>query len=192
MLVGTHLLIGENVYSYIQRKLRVELNKTNFLYGNVKPDIVFRLSSKSHRIKDSLEFVLQEIDRLMTLKDISIPQFSVDLGVISHFMSDFFCSAHCYDSEEVKGIVKHLYYEFNLHYQFKKTLRDMSSHIFEKEIDELKNRTISEAITLLRTFYSQKIFCVKNDIYYALKASTLITRNIIENSLLYSKPQIAA
>jgi len=192
MLVGTHLLIGENVYNYVKGNMNIELDKKRFLYGNVKPDLIFRLSSKSHRIKDSLEFVLQEIDHLMKLKDISVSQFSVNLGVISHFMSDFFCSPHYYENQNFNGIAKHLHYELNLHYEFKKIFKSISDSFIEEEISTFHNITILEIISILQTSYTQSILSIKNDIHHALKASTLITKNIIENSSSYSSIKIAA
>lgn len=172
--------------------MNIELDKKRFLYGNIKPDLIFRLSSKSHRIKDSLEFVLQEIDCLMKSKDISTSQFSVNLGVIDHFMSDFFCSPHFYEKQEFDNITKHLYYELSLHYEFKKIFKNISYDFIEEDINTFQNRTILEIISILQSSYTQNVLSMKNDIYHALKASTLITKNIIENSLFYNNFKIAA
>lgn len=192
MLVGTHLLIGEKVYNYVKKNLNVELDKKRFLYGNIKPDVIFRLSSMSHRIKDSLGFVLNEIEGLAEAKNISLNQFSVDLGVISHFMSDFFCTPHYYEMPEYSDIVKHLYYELNVHNHFRKIIQENSNNFFQEEIDEFKNKTFLEIIYLLNESYTKNIISIKNDIYHALKASTIITKKIVENSAFYEEKRIAA
>lgn len=192
MLVGTHVLIGKRVYDYIKSTLNIELGKKKFLYGNVKPDIIFRLSSRSHRLKDSLEFVLDEIERLTKIENISSSQFSVDLGVISHFMADFFCSPHYYKYEEFNNISKHLYYEYNLHNEFKKVSKEIPDGYIETDIPKLESKSNIEIIYFLEQLYRANMLSIKNDIYFALKASTLITKNIIENSIHYSSKRIAA
>ncbi|WP_432401389.1 zinc dependent phospholipase C family protein [Wukongibacter sp. M2B1] len=192
MLVGTHLLIGENVYKYIKKNLNMELDKKRFLYGNIKPDVVFRLSSRSHRIKDSLGFVLEEIERLIRAKNISLDQFSVDLGVISHFVSDFFCSPHFYERPEYDDIVKHLYYELSLHNRFRKIVQANNEDFFQEEINNFKNKTYLEIIHLLKESYIKNMISIKNDISHALRASKVITKKIIEDSMFYKQKRIAA
>ncbi len=192
MFVGTHVLIGKRVYDYIKTTLNVELDKQKFLYGNIKPDIICRLSSRSHRLKDSLDFILDEIEKLTRIEDISSSQFSVDLGVISHFMSDFFCSPHYYDIKEFDNISKHLLYEYKLHSKFKKISKGITNKLIDADIPKLESKSNIEIIHSLEKLYTAKILSIQNDIYFALKASTLITKNIIENSIHYSSKKIAA
>ena len=122
MLVNTHILIGEKVYQNLYELFKTNLCKNKFIYGNIKPDLVYRLSSKSHCIDDSLDFVLEEVNQLILSKDCK-EEFSVKLGVINHFLSDFFCSPH-YFKDDFNGLIKHLNYELHLH----KVLKDMENN----------------------------------------------------------------
>lgn len=193
MLVGTHMLIGQRVYDNLQESFKVNMNKKGFIYGNIKPDLDYRLSSKSHCMEDSLDFVLDEINRLLLLNEIVyIQQFSIDMGVINHFLADFFCSPHYHKSKEFDGIIKHMNYEFNLHKTFKKMIREEALDISKLKTDKYIRNTLLNTILSLEDDYKKQKQSMENDIYYALRAATIASNYILDNSILNINKHMAA
>ncbi|WZL74707.1 zinc dependent phospholipase C family protein [Clostridiaceae bacterium 35-E11] len=182
MLVNTHRLIGQKVHENVQKLLNIRLNKNNFIYGNMKPDLVYRLSSKSHCMKDSLYFVIDEMNRLLSTDKMNIEQFSIDLGVINHFLSDFFSSPHYHQGEKFNGIIRHMNYEYKLHKIFKKLERYNLLNLSILKIESFTKSTILETILYLEDTYKKQNVNIENDIYYALRVSTLASIYILEKS----------
>lgn len=116
MNILTHLGISREVMALTGKKLEIQLDTAGFMFGNIKPDIVPALSSIPH-IKDKVNnFVKNEIKDLFTYKIKSdsncTREFSERLGLVTHYISDFFCYAH---SQYFEGnIFKHFYYESKL------------------------------------------------------------------------------
>ncbi len=191
MLINTHILIGRKVYDNVHSLLNIHLDKRNFIYGNIKPDIVHSLSSRSHLMEDSLGFVLDEIYRLISPSGRGSKQFSTDLGVINHFLSDFFCSSHYYYHDKFYKLYTHINYEYALHKHFinldKKGLLDKS----RLKIDYFKRGDIVDTILNLEHIYKKQKSSIANDIYTALRISTLASL-YIEDSLFVRENRVTA
>lgn len=188
MLTNTHILIGQRVHDNVQKLLNIRLNKNNFIYGNIKPDLVYRLSSKPHCMKGSLYFVIDEMNRLLSTDGMDLEQFSMDLGVITHFLSDFFCSPHYHRYEQFNGIIRHMNYEYKLHKDFKRLERYGLLNLPRLKIDSFNKGTIVETILYLEDTYKKRNANIENDIYYALRVSTLASMHVLkESSILYGK-----
>lgn len=114
--IFTHLGISRGIMAAIERNLDIKLDKIGFMLGNIRPDLDSRLSSIPHLKKAAMDFVSSEIQNLLaadfkTSKD-SLREFSERLGIITHYLSDFFCYAH---SEHFTGnMLKHYMYENRL------------------------------------------------------------------------------
>ncbi len=187
MLVNTHMLIGQKVYENVQSLLNIRLNKKSFIYGNIKPDIVHSLSSRSHLMKDSLDFVIDEINRLMSPVGMRTKQFSTDLGVINHFLSDFFCSPHYYYDEGYNKFFTHINYEYALHRRFVKLDRKGILDLSRLKIDHFRKGDIVETILNVENMYKKQRSSIENDICSALRISTIASLYIIEGSFLSVK-----
>lgn len=116
MNVFTHLGISRGIMAVIERNLGVKLDGVGFMFGNIKPDIDPKLSSVPHIKNTVMDFVSSEIKSLLSMEDKiknkCTREFSERLGLVTHYLSDFFCYAH---SEYFKGnIVKHYLYEKKL------------------------------------------------------------------------------
>ncbi len=116
MNVFTHLGISRGIMAVIERNLGVKLDGVGFMFGNIKPDIDPKLSSVPHIKNTAMDFVSCEIKSLLSMEDKiknkCTREFSERLGLVTHYLSDFFCYAH---SEYFKGnILKHYLYENKL------------------------------------------------------------------------------
>ena len=116
MSISTHLGISRGIMAVIERDLNIKLDTVGFMLGNIKPDIDSKLSSVPHLKNTVMEFVSSEIKTLLSMEDKiknrCTREFSERLGLITHYLLDFFCYAH---SEYFKGnILKHCIYENKL------------------------------------------------------------------------------
>ncbi|SHK19003.1 Zinc dependent phospholipase C [Anaerobranca californiensis DSM 14826] len=181
MIINTHMLIAKRVYGNLKSKLVFKLQKNNFIYGNIKPDLILPLSSRAHTLTDSLEFILEEANKLIYSQDIDLETFSTNLGVINHFLADFFCSPHYYKGN-FPSFANHLMYEIALHNFFKKMDYDTPLTVENLKIQNLFNIDMKETIFLLENEYLEESPKLERDIIFALKATTLISYHIVKNS----------
>ena len=189
MLVTTHMLIAQKTYNCLPDYFKLRINLHNFIFGNVKPDLVYRLSTMSHCLHDSLPFVLEEIHNLQE-QGVDSPQFSITLGVINHFMADFFCSAH-YPKDRFAGTIKHLRYEIELHQTYKRMERMESLNMLKSSalnLSAVAGNNLQFIMRALESEFSRRKSSKENDIDYALKACNLTNNYILNN--LQLKPVI--
>ena len=120
MMANTHLLIARKVYFNLDIEERERVSYNNFLYGNVKPDMVSKYKLKKHYMDESFDMVIDKIRALSALSDNEINKmsatvrFSQELGVICHFLCDFFCVPHSQRWEFKHSMNKHVKYEKEL------------------------------------------------------------------------------
>ncbi|KAB3535747.1 zinc dependent phospholipase C family protein [Alkaliphilus pronyensis] len=192
MIMETHMLIGQKVFNNINELTNMNLNRTSFIFGNMKPDIVYSLLKKSHRMKDSLYFVIKEIDKLLTSEIKDKNKFSSSLGVINHFLSDFFCSAHYYNLDKFNGGINHIRYELKLHKTFKKMEKEKQLNLQELNINRYMKDTVLNSIYSLENEYKKQEPSMENDIIFALRVSTVISVYILNNSVSTKSILVAA
>lgn len=112
MLTGTHIKIANYIYNIFKQQYGICLNKKNLIYGSIKPD--FAKNKVPHYIDQSIDYIDDEIEAL--IKDFNIISkkvFSRRLGMIMHYISDYFCRAHNTNYYR-KNLMAHLKYEKRL------------------------------------------------------------------------------
>ncbi len=173
MLVVSHYLIG----NYIYKSLFHDSNNKSFIsqilfaYGNVLPDLHPRLSQIDHYVTCTSAY-LEEFTKKSQNSNISVNQRIVSLGVICHFLSDYFCTYHAFPSYRKKSIFRHLFYELRLHLHltflllfYKKTL----TALFTDNIQTYSD--INTMITMLQQDYFKEEVCMMSDIVFAFRAT---------------------
>lgn len=120
MMANTHLMIARHIYHNLEIEEREYISYNNFLYGNVKPDMVSKYKLKKHYMDESFDMIIDKIRALSALSDEEINKmsatvrFSQELGVICHFLCDFFCIPHSQRWEFKHSMNKHVRYEKEL------------------------------------------------------------------------------
>lgn len=116
MNLFNHLGISMKLKHVIEKNLHIRLNTISFLLGNIKPDISSQYINIPHFKKDAEGFIREEIQSILESKIYeykSCPaRFSERLGIITHYLSDFFCHAH--SEYFTKGMKEHYIYEMQL------------------------------------------------------------------------------
>ncbi|MGL5616466.1 MAG: zinc dependent phospholipase C family protein [Sarcina sp.] len=120
MLVNTHILLAQHIYENLDLQEKEIINYNSFIYGNIKPDMVSTYKLKKHYMDESLDMIIRKIINLSLLtksdidKWISISKFSQEIGVICHFLCDFFCVPHSERWEFKHSMNRHMKYEREL------------------------------------------------------------------------------
>lgn len=125
----THKLISNHLYEHIQDNYDIELNYEKLTWGSIAPDILPKYKLYRHYYDNSIDYIILRIaklifvNRFIDLRNtnyLTLKMFSRDIGIISHYLSDFTCLAHADRWEMPKSLVKHVKYEKELN-EYSKT-----------------------------------------------------------------------
>ena len=95
MIIPTHRLIGENIYQSVLLNNKIRLDKRWLIWGSVLPDLMPKYMKQKHFFSVSYDYILNMIEKLYNdSNNISMKEFSIRLGIITHYVSDFFCTPH--------------------------------------------------------------------------------------------------
>lgn len=120
MILNTHLTISNALIENLDSSKSFFISEKNFIYGNIKPDMTSKYVLHKHYLKESFDMIIGKIKTLCKLsldfieKYFSISKFSQELGVICHFLCDFFCVPHSQRWEFSHSFKKHVIYERDL------------------------------------------------------------------------------
>jgi hypothetical protein len=177
-----HLAISMAIGWALRKKLGIRLDMKGFMYGNVKPDISSYLISIPHFKKHAFGFIASEIKKLMATEikknSVCTKQFSERLGIVTHYLSDFFCHAH---TDTFKGsLLKHYLYEARLYrYYLKKPVLRMVSGYLDNFIPEEDYSSVCRLINQLHSRYLSKRSSYACDIVFTLRICTLAAASIV-------------
>lgn len=188
MMMNTHKALASMFIENVEMNKSFLINDRHFIWGNLKPDSVSKYKFKKHYLDESLDMIVNKIRFLcsLSLDDIfirySIGKFNQELGVICHFLCDYFCVPH-YQRWEFKspGAVKdHVLYENDLN-KFAKFYN------VRKEVNtSLTTDEIREYIIKLQKEYYGKI-AYEKDLQYASYICNTVINLILDEVLLNQK-----
>ncbi len=166
----------------LRKSLGVSLNLPGFLYGNILPDISKKYGECPHYIKDALSYVVSSNEKLLSENNHSLYsyEFAKKLGVINHYLSDFFCHPHTEGYSKSKA--HHGYYEFMMIARYRKGLRALSALLKEKNAS-ISPRNLSVFILNHNKIYANNKASDVNDIRYALFAGLVMSEDILAQFL---------
>lgn len=182
MLVNTHIIIGKTIINNIDSDKLFMVSEKNFLYGTVKPDMVSKYKLKKHYLEESFKMIIDKIKYLsrLTLEDIrkrfSMSKFSQELGVICHFLCDFFCVPHSERWEFKHSMNKHIKYERELAIVAKEFVP------LKEKIKIFDNEPIESFILDLHKKYKLKS-SYENDVIFANYACNSVVDYVFDSIL---------
>lgn len=183
MFVGTHLGIGGYLYqNAIPDTYKDSLfNRFYFELGNILPDISSKYSKVKHHY-DLTQNYVKEHAKILQDPSTSRRQQLISLGIICHFLSDYFCTYHVRNPYKDAHIFSHLLYELKLAALFRFQL------LFPRKLQEeisiestIRYQNIKSIVLSLLTGYLREEMCCKNDILYALRATSLAILHVEED-----------
>jgi hypothetical protein len=193
----SHLLIGRTVYNFILNNFGFKLNYNSLEIGCIKPDISTELINIPHYKEKSFDFIIEKIN---SLKEVALPEsqrelkkFSCDLGIVLHYISDYFCYAH--NDKLMDRMPQHFFYEMNLELELRKYLtkssfKSMDIYLTKEDHNNLKKSLICY-INEKHKQYTEEKSRVSNDIYYTLQVNHVVALQIITASIVKAFPEVA-
>lgn len=182
MMINTHMLFGKMLYENIDYDKKNLIKDTQFLWGNVKPDCASKYKFKKHYKDESFVMIVNKIEFLcnLSIKDLytsyTINKFNQELGVICHFLCDYFCFPHNkrWEFKSANVVKDHLKYEKNLdkvakEYQFNSAKNT-----------EIKPDDVVDFINDMLKEYENKPDYL-NDLRYANYVCNTIINTVIES-----------
>ncbi len=173
MFVNTHTLIAKSIINNINENKHFFVNEKHFIYGNIKPDLSSKYFFKKHYLKESYDMIESKVNYLCNLslnclsKYFSVGVLSQELGVICHFLCDFFCVPHSYRWEFKHSMKKHISKETNLN-KFRG--------------DDIKYDSFREFFNSLYIEY-QQILDHRNDLLFSVYACNSVINYILDSIL---------
>lgn len=190
-MINTHKVMGENIIKYANSKSIYLINNSRFIWGNIKPDCVPKYTFMKHYFDESIDMVVGKITYLssLTLEDVyykmTIGKFSEELGVICHFLCDYFCAPHYYRWEfKSTSAVKH-------HMMYEKKLAKLAKNFRPTGIinTNLKSENIKDFILQLQKQYDG-IVNYNNDLTFSYYVCDSIV-NMILNNVFFNDKRIS-
>jgi len=171
----THIMISKRLYRYLSKEMY--LDKFAFLYGNIKPDLSPQCLRNPHMLENYLLIVSNDSNRLIGNTS-SVKEFSADLGVVCHYICDFFCYCHL-NSRLYHKLAGHFFYELRLHLAYcsllirQKSKKEFTakSKIAVHSCCRYPGRSVASMVMEMRKEYAAGRRTLQKDIEYALLAS---------------------
>lgn len=181
MYCSTHIRLAEIIYKSLDNELKTKIRKSSFKYGNIKPDLNRMIIKFPHTIEGSFSHIIKEIEQLIdqvnSLNQMEKREFSQRLGIITHYIADYFCMPHnkCIMNN---GLVKHLLYERKVSRLCKST-KDIRRSNVKDDFNSASYTCIAEYITEKHGKYLMEAHSLSVDIEYAIQACVTVASIII-------------
>ena len=184
-MMNTHKTMGENIIKYANTKSVYLINNKRFVWGNVKPDCAPKYKFKKHYYDESIDMIVEKIIYLssLTLEDVNynmtVGKFSEELGVVCHFLCDFFCAPHYYrwEFKSTSAVKQHMMYEKNL---AKLAKNFKPTGIINTNVEP---STVKDFIVQLQKQYDG-ILDYENDLTFSYYVCDSVLNMILENVFL--------
>ncbi|MEA4847792.1 MAG: zinc dependent phospholipase C family protein [Clostridiaceae bacterium] len=196
MITQSHSLIGKIVFSAISEHTEVKLVEHLLKYGCIKPDLTPRLRAIPHFKDKSFDFITYMIEEMRSR---SLPEskrqlemLSINLGVIMHYIADYFCYAH--NNEYYNSLLPHFIYESGLAMAFasadlEKIRNDAVASVKQKHI--VTKKWLREYIEKRHREYVNCKRSMETDISYSVEACVTVAYVIIASCVMNSKEAAA-
>jgi hypothetical protein len=105
--------LARKILEAVEENVSLTLDRRWFIYGNIYPDISHYSFTVPHLPHKSMAFVLRKIASLCRYHvhgEKADPFYSMQLGMLCHYLCDFFC--HVHSQAYSGGKRRHLAYEF--------------------------------------------------------------------------------
>ena len=104
MRLKIHYAISKIIYAELW-ETGINIKEISFLFGNIFPDLIFSFLWRRHEYKHSKDHFKKMLDEIKNKSSF----ISFKLGVITHYISDYFCYSHMAIFN--KGLISHIFYE---------------------------------------------------------------------------------
>lgn len=180
MNVFSHVTVGRHLYKYFTKHFDIELDYKTFVTWNVLPDLAPGFFCLPHFKSDIYDLIMERADFLTkNIQMLSVQEKSKQLGILCHFMADFFCYAHA--DYFIGSKFTHFRYELKMQlyaYRRRKMIKAMSLIFNTSEFDQ--DETLYQHIDRLHADYCAIAPSCGVDFVYTLTACSELILSIFE------------
>jgi hypothetical protein len=184
MNIFTHMMLSKNIRDNTYRQIGAKINLPGFMFGNILPDILHIYKSERHFLKDSLDYIcansLEILNRPSGFPPYYSYEYSKKIGVITHYISDYFCYAH--SPKYKKSMFRHFVYEFIMMFNYKKGV-DIYKRDFEIFFEFINFSDMESYIKQSNEIYEFEDSSSVTDVAYAIYASTVVLTSLLKEEL---------
>jgi hypothetical protein len=169
----SHIMLGDYILEAIYDRHGIVLHRKSFLLGNILPDCQLSFMSRPHQPEYWQDYINGQVARLLREKTGSRTfgrRYSLRLGIICHFYTDFFCYAH---NTAFSGTSReHLKYEWDIHRRIKRGIAPVPLASLDEALCRgMTPHEIHEGFARLHREYTVRIGpSERRDIRYTLRA----------------------
>lgn len=191
MVVQSHNVMSNLIFDYISENTNINLNKFRFKIGNMSPDLPLYHSHLKHYKFQNYGHILDMIMELAetdpTQNKSILKDYSYRLGVVCHYMCDYFCLPHHNRKYFHDKLAEHLVYEMDLHQAIKEfTSADyISEYSLDGAIEKHSNSPV-DLIDMIEDFhydYMNAAPSFETDASYAITVTSILASVIVKASV---------
>ncbi|MGL4849935.1 MAG: zinc dependent phospholipase C family protein [Clostridium sp.] len=179
MMMNTHKLIANTLYNNIDDDKKFLVSKNRFTWGTIKPDCASKYKFKKHYFDESIDMIIEMITELSKLTpdeviNDGVGKFSAELGVVCHFLCDYYCIPHSQRWEFKNAMRQHVNYE--------RELAKIAKHysVSLMRLDRLEVEDVREFIDKTQEMYRKKESYL-NDLNFAYYICNSIMNTVLKS-----------
>ncbi|WP_297633819.1 zinc dependent phospholipase C family protein [uncultured Clostridium sp.] len=183
MMMNTHKLIANVLFHNIDDDKKFLVSKNRFIWGTIKPDCASKYKFKKHYFDESVGMIIEMIKDLskMTPDEViqdGVGKFSAELGVVCHFLCDYYCIPHSqrWEFKNPNAVRQHVNYEREL----AKIAKNYDVSLMR--LDRLQINDIDEFIFKTQEMYKKKESFL-NDLNFAYYICNSVTNAVLKSVL---------
>jgi hypothetical protein len=180
------MIIANVIYEDIRADHHIELNKTNLIYGSIKPDFYSGFPKLKHFKPQSFSTICGEISTLSgeRVEDnrAAVASLSKHIGIVTHYVADYFCAPHNDRLTYQHHIIDHIKYENNLHQVFDQTALMQNKVMPTQWLDFSKPEQVMNYLDELHKYYVEGHESFLNDLIGSLQATRAVASMIVREA----------
>lgn len=181
----SHTTVAHYLLDYVEKTDGVSFDRKAFCFGNLKPDLKGEYLTKRHYPSLMFDEVMQRIRDFV--KGFSIcanngAKLSEELGVICHYITDFFSFPHN-DDIYGRGLLAHYIYEkktgITIYWRINETKFDCWAQHRLEELPQSPDALIRFLTEQHRSYTAQASHTIGDDIMHICYVLAAVVRSII-------------
>lgn len=173
-----HGKIGKLLFDEIKNNGYI-INRRRFIWGCVLPDVLLKYRISGHTIKENFKDINEIMKTvLLNFSENKIDDVSIKLGIMTHYLCDFFTYPH--NENFKRNLIIHELYEQIQHIKFSKELEKIWSDLNNETNYYIYNmEDVLNYISNLHSIYINNNSNMERDLLYALICIRVVINSII-------------
>lgn len=181
----SHTTVAHYLLDYVEKTDGVSFDRKAFCFGNLKPDLKGEYLTKRHYPSLMFDEVMQRIRDFVQGFSVCTEngaKLSEELGVICHYITDFFSFPHN-DDIYGRGLFAHYIYEkktgITIYWRINETKFDCWAQHQQEELPQTPDALVRFLTEQHRNYAAQTSHTISDDIVHICHVLTAVVRSII-------------